>query len=326
MAWTSSLRNLYGRAKFFAARKVKGTDEIKRAKLLINPMAGEGKVKQAVRKIQRALAAYAPDIHADIFFTRQKGDAANAAREAVAQGYQLVIVAGGDGAMNEVVQGLAESHLPLGIIPMGTSNVCAQEIGIPRDIEKACAVLGAGNVRRVDLGKAGDRYFLWLAGVGIDALVAKEITPEAKDNLGVFAYFMFAFRHARSIPYFSVSMDLLGKRESFSRAFAVIVGNATTYDGNLKIRSAQAMDDGFLDVVVAQRMPLIAILRQMFWFFIGRRTYYRDVKYLDVKHYRVKSIRVDSFPPVLIHTDGEVIGETPSTFHVVPKALSLIVP
>jgi len=299
--------------------------EAKKVKLIINPLAGEGKVKKAVRQIRKSLHRYAPHLKVDIFFSRKMGDLSVTAKESVDEGYEIVIAAGGDGAINEVVQGLANTPIVLGIIPLGTANVFAEEIEIPKDIDQACKILASGEVRRVDLGKAGEHYFLWMASMGTDAQLAKDLTSEVRERLGVFAYFWFAVNRLNKIKFSQIKFNLEG-REIKERAFITVIGNAASYDGDLKIRSLESIDDGYLDVCLYTKPTVLGVIRGILRFLGKRYTYYKDVKYWGVKHYRVKKVLIESEPPIWVQTDGEVIGETPVEFTIVPQALSVILP
>lgn len=308
---------------YYLAKKYK--PRAKTIRVLMNPLSGKGMAKEAVSEIKEAFAKYMPDVKLEILFSRSQGDLAALARKSVEEKCEVVCAAGGDGAVNEVVQGLAGSLVALGIIPLGTGNAFAQEMNIPHNIDGAVDVLASGKVHRVDLGKVGERYFLWLAGIGADALVAQELTPEMKDTLGVFSYFVFAMKHVKKIPFFDVKI-ISGGREIKSRALCVIAGNATSYDGKLQIKSTDSLDDGYLDVCVAEKVTTLGILRQILFFMAGRREYYRDIEYFGVKYFKAKRIRVETTPAVYVHTDGEVVGQTPVECVIIPKMLSVILP
>lgn len=299
------------------------------ARLIINPLAGEGKTKKALRTIKQALKENAPSLDVEITFSRQKGDFAVAAKEAAGQGKEIVICAGGDGAINEVIQGLAHTNAALGILPLGTANVFAQEIGIPKDMDAACTILETGVQRRVDLGKANGRYFIGFASCGVDALVAKEVHEnDAKDRIGAAAYVMFTMKHLKKIPYVKARVEIDGKEHIFNNALAIMVGNATSHvDGkNYTVKGIPSMDDGYLNLLIVQRVTFLGVARQIMFYLRGVMTYYKDAAYWDTKFFRAKNIKVHCDPAVLVHTDGEVVGETPYEFTVDEKALTLILP
>src|SRR5947208_11320903 len=122
--------------------------------------------------------------------TKEAGDARQQAREAVAQQVNVVIAAGGDGTINEIIQGLAGSETALGVLPFGTVNVWARETNMPLDNSGACAVVLHGKTRRIDLGKVDDRYFLLMVGIGLDAVIAQAVEKKPIKRLGVLGYLL----------------------------------------------------------------------------------------------------------------------------------------
>ncbi len=322
LKWGAGLAGIAGTG-YYLAKKYKSP--AKKIRVLMNPLSGRGEAKESVSELREAFAKYMPDVKLEILFSRSRDDMFALAKKSVEENCEIVCVAGGDGTINDVIQGLAGSSVTLGIIPTGTGNAFAQEMNIPHNIDGAVEVIASGKARRVDLGQCGGRYYLWLAGIGADALVAEELTPEMKDSLGVLAYFVFAMRHVKEIPYFDAKIILDGK-EIKSRTLCVIAGNATSYDGKLQIKSTESLDDGYLDVCVAEKVTAMGILRQMLFFMAGRREYYRDIEYFGVKYFKAKRVRVEASPSVFAHTDGEVVGRTPVECVIMPKMLSLILP
>jgi len=300
--------------------------EIKKVRLILNPIAGtSNNLRRLLRRIKTELNTADPDLQLKISLTGDSGDALLFAKEAVEEGYEMVITVGGDGTINEVVNGLVGSNTILGAIPLGTANVFAEELGIPINIEGACKLLLTGRIHRVDLGKIEDRYFLWIAGIGLDAYIAEHLAPIEKENLGIFAYFFFALRQLRKLKSYQVKIRINGK--SVTRdALCIIVGNAASYSSPLEISALSSISDGYLDILLFKRLTLSGIFRSIFWFTVGRRTYYRDVKYFDIEYFKVKDAFIDTYPKALAHADGEVVGTVPVNVTIFPKSLSIILP
>lgn len=297
----------------------------RRARLLLNPIAGEGRARRTFRLLREHLKKFLADYQFDIYFSRHPGDLSLCAREAVAKNYDLIVVAGGDGAINETLQGMVGSQVPLAILPRGTANIFCEELGIPKNLPQALEVIQTGQVRRIDIGVANSHYFSWLSGVGVDALVAQEVHLDIKDKLGIFAYILFALKHLGSIP----STTIRAKTEDGElreEAAALLVGNACSFSAPVRIQGAQVLNDGALDCCLVRRLSPLFILRGLLFFALGRRAYYRDLKYLDHIYFSAKAIQVESSPPAFIHLDGEVLGKTPVHYHILPQALSLITP
>ena len=154
--------------------------------IILNPAA---KGDQA-RKTLSQMVKLVPE--AKVFLTERPGHGERLAREAVAKGYRTIIAAGGDGTVNEVLNGLDPKVCTLGVLPVGTMNVLALELGIPPGLEKALEVIRAGKRKRLDLGLANERRFIQLAGVGLDAETVRRTHPNAKRAWGPWSYLMTA--------------------------------------------------------------------------------------------------------------------------------------
>jgi len=292
--------------------------------LIVNPAAGQGKPSEALVNLQIALGS----LLSDVMVTQGPGDAEKAAREA-AQGdrYDSVLVAGGDGTVNEVINGLlaGRSALPLGLIPLGTQNVLAHELGLPASagLQATAAILQAGRTRAIDIGRAGERHFALMAGFGFDAQVVREVLRPVKELIGPAAY-AFATVGALARCRSSSLRLTLDDEEIRSEAYLVVVANAASYAyRQIKLAPFAALDDGWLDVCVFERAPterfgfagqLMAVLA---------RRHLRDPR---VRYYRAKRIKIVSDPPIQGQWDGETGGMTPLAISILPHAVSVFVP
>ncbi len=300
------------------------------ALLIVNPAAGQGKPQDALESMQAALGPFV----GSVFVTQQAGDAEEAARQAAGQGFDAVLVAGGDGTVNEAVNGLmtavgSSAPLPLGLIPLGTQNVLASEIGMPAldDGSGIAALLRAGKTRRLDLGQAGTRYFALMAGFGFDAVVVREVLGPIKGLIGPAAYAFATLGALAKYQSTAITLTLDGE-EVRSEAFLVVVANAASYAyRQIKLAPFAAPDDGWLDICVFERskiaggMDRIGFASQMVS--VLARRHLRDP---SVRYYRARTITLSSQPPISGQVDGESFGQTPVTIRVVPHALSVFVP
>ena len=156
-----------------------------KALLIINPTAGRRR-GSPLEEIQRGLSQ--PFVDLAVHLTTGPGDATVAAQQASQDGFDLVVAAGGDGSLNEVANGLVGSDVELGLIPVGTENVLARELGVPLTPTLACQHLLDTLPRKIDVGKVNERYFVCFAGIGFDAHVAHRLTPERKRSMGAAGY------------------------------------------------------------------------------------------------------------------------------------------
>ncbi|MBC7223810.1 MAG: diacylglycerol kinase family lipid kinase [Anaerolineae bacterium] len=272
--------------------------------------------------------------------THGPGDAVTYAREAVAQGCDVAIAAGGDGTVGEVAHGLAGSETALGVLPLGTSNVWAKEVGIPSAsyllppqvraslgmgapwLVPAARVLVEGRRVRVDLGRVNGRHFLMWAGVGLDARVAEEVdhNPQAKRRLGRLAFYLAGIYTA--MAYRGVRADVwVDGRRVTRRVILAVVSNIQLYGGVVRISPLAKLDDGLLDACIFQGSGVLSTARHLVSVFAGRHL--RDPQ---VDFHEAQRVEVRPATPLPVHADGDFIGHTPAVVEVVPQSLTVVVP
>jgi diacylglycerol kinase (ATP) len=166
-----------------------------------------------------------------------------------------VVVAGGDGTLNAVLQGLAGRGTPLGIVPVGTANNTARALGLPTDLEEACAAAAGSTTRRIDLGKVNDRWFFTTASLGISVAVTRLLTSDLKRRWGKLAYAYTALRAVLERRAFDADI-IAGPQRLQLRAVQIVVGNGRYYGSALPVAEDAEIDDGWLDLyAVAPRRP-----------------------------------------------------------------------
>lgn len=257
----------------------------------------------------------------ELWLTSAPGDARVLARSAVEQHTSVVIVAGGDGTINEVIQELAGSETALGVLPTGTVNVWAREMGIPLDIAKAREVLVHGQARRVDLGLINDRYFLLMVGIGFDGEVTQAVERKPLKRLGVLGYVLAALWFGTGYLGFPLTISTDGAEPVRTRALQVIIGNTQLYAGAFKFTWLARCDDGLLDLCVVYKRGPLGRLIVLFDFALRR-----EHRRLWVRYNTCKTITIETREPVAIQVDGDPAGYTPATLTVIPGALNVIVP
>lgn len=278
--------------------------------VILNPAARSERAKSAWRRIEKLP-------NCTVRTTTGPGDALEVAAQAVRDGFKTIVAAGGDGTVNEVVNGLVGSDVALGILPVGTMNVFAAELGLPGDLEEAWAIIQAGRTRRVDLLRANQQYFVQLAGVGLDAQVVQATSWEAKKNFGPLSYLISAAQiAAQKPPKLLVEADGQVREGSF-----VLIGNGRYYGGPVAFFKEARIDDGKLDVLIFKNLAYLDIARYVANVFMGKHTQLHDVEYFQTK----KAI-VRSEEDVPVEVDGEVVAKLPVTFRVSSRKLRVVVP
>jgi YegS/Rv2252/BmrU family lipid kinase len=253
-----------------------------------------------------------------------------AAADAVREGFDVIVAAGGDGTVHEVVNGLSEvcgcwDRVRLGILPVGTMNVFARELGIPLRLEEAWKVILRGQVRDVDLPSVqyhsgtvvGCRRFVQLAGAGLDARATECVTWSLKRKLGWLAYLWTA---CRALAEHQSVIRIQGP-ELEAKGQLVLIGNGRFYGGSLTAFPTARNDDGLLDIVVLPKVTLRTILvlsAGMAW---RTRRPIRGVQNLQARHFTLSSAQ-----RVPLELDGEAVGELPATFSLAPRCLKVLAP
>lgn len=294
---------------------------ILKARAICNPASGGG--GYSPEEVRRALDGF----ELEWIETEQKGDAREAAREWT-EG--LLIVVGGDGTVNETVNGLGLAGFPpdvtLGLLPTGTGNDLAATLGIPEDHESAVETLRQRRVRTLDAAKVnstgiGERYFINVATGGLGAEISGVTDKDTKGRWGKLAYFRASLELAREFDVQKISLTLDGK-ERRVRAVNVAIGNCRYSGGGWLAAPTANPEDGLLDVVVIEDVGLGEVLG------LAPAALARS-DYIDkegVFHARAKEVRVGSKPgDMQFTTDGEVIGDEPANFSVIPGAIRLVV-
>jgi YegS/Rv2252/BmrU family lipid kinase len=251
--------------------------------------------------------------------TERIGHATEFARDAAARGVDVAIANGGDGTVNEVVNGIAGSDTALAVLPGGTANVWAGEIGIKKKPMEAIRVALEGERRRVDLGVANGRYFLLMAGVGFDAEIVPRVNPAWKRRIGAASYIVSGTRAIFGATHRHATVVIDGET-SETDLYWMLVSNTRSYGGITDIMFRARVDDGLFDVGIMHRGGL-------------RRMIIDGVRVLRKKHedsanidyLRVRTVEVLT-PGIPVQLDGEAGGETPMRFEIAPLALNVIVP
>ena len=233
---------------------------------------------------------------------------------------ELVIVGGGDGTLNAAIEGLIDTKLPLGILPMGTANDLARTLGIPTSLPEACQVIASDRVRLIDLGWVNGKHFFNVASLGLSVQITERLTKEVKQRWGVFAYAFTALQALWSARPFRAQIII--NNESFSvKTIQIAVGNGRYYGGGMTVAEDATIDDRRLDLYsleIKNWWNIIALLPAMRQGNHGRLP--------NVRAWEAQEIEVYTSKRRPINTDGEITTHTPAKFRVIPKALAVIAP
>ncbi|MFL6277082.1 MAG: diacylglycerol/lipid kinase family protein [Blastocatellia bacterium] len=291
------------------------------AVIIYNPMSGRaGSRAENARHMTGLLAARG--IRAEAYATTGPDDATRLAREAVSQGVETIISYGGDGTLNEVIQGMARRTAALAIWPGGTSNVVARDLGMPFTAERLADVIAAGKTIRVALGLAlraeTQRYFLMMAGIGLDASIARSVNKRLKRRAGELAYWVSGIKHLFTWPAELFTINVDGQR--FESAFAII-GNGKGYGGGMLLTPNARLDEPLFEVYILPVLRSnVAYLRVLSACMRGKP------EASGATMIKGRRVEANSSHAPWVQADGEVIGPLPMRFEVVPDALTLIVP
>jgi diacylglycerol kinase (ATP) len=290
----------------------------KRAILIYNPAARRLLRGRAAKLQQIEKALSAAGIAVEMAATERSLHAAQLAREAVKAQPDLIIACGGDGTVNEIISGMAKSHIPLLVLPGGTANVLAKDVGIPKDFRRSIQLTHTGIIRRIALGKVKDRYFVCMAGVGVDAGIVAAVNSDLKRKLGEGAFWVAGFKQlfAYAFPSFQLVID----GQTHTGTFAVIA-RARSYGGPLSIAPHADLFSSRFDICLYTGSSRWSYLRYCLFTLLGKHLSLSDVTYLQATQ-----VEAGGNSEVWYQLDGELAGKLPQKFSIETDALSLIVP
>lgn len=296
---------------------------IRRATLISNPKTGRYGARR-LRPIQDVAAQLqALGLEVDLKLTTAPGEATEIAARAARNGSSDVIVAGGDGTINEAIQGVAGTAARLAIIPRGTGNVLARELKLPLDDEQATVVAARGNARRIHLGRAiveatgVSRLFVLMAGIGLDASVVQRVQPQLKKHIGRGAFWVSGLSHLADWRPSAFTLEIEG--QEYKGTFAAI-GKAARYGGDLFITPGARLEEPEFEICIIETTSRATYLRLLSYAVrTGMPRNKPGVRF-------VKAARVEAKGDAPVQVDGELIGTLPMRFEIASESLEVIVP
>jgi diacylglycerol kinase (ATP) len=297
------------------------------ASLIYNPAAGAYNVESTLPDILARLQEYGWQV--DLCRTYHRGDIARLTQAAMQQERQVVLVAGGDGSLNEAANVLAHSQTNLGVLPTGTGNVFARQLGMPipspwklGKLVNAAQALAEGQVQTIDLGRTAGRYFVLWSGTGLDAEISASIEPKRPviRRAGLVGYAAQVIKAA--LRYHGAPMTIEVDGETIhTHALLAVATNGPLYGVYFRIAPKAILDDGYLDLIILNGENLFSKIARVFYLLL-RRVESDPQAILR----RARCIQVTTPTPIPVHVDGEPLTRTPVTIEVVPQSLRILAP
>ena len=288
--------------------------------IILNPAAG------SVNDVDTLVARIRRIPNAQVFISANAGDAIHATKKALRHGYDMIVAAGGDGTLNEVVNALPESDrkIALGLIPLGTGNDFARTFDIPTDIDDAIAVIAAHHIRPIDLVRFKSdevRYFVNVSAGGFSGLVGEKLTPEMKKTWGPLAYLRGAAAALSDLRAYRTTVSLDNTESLKFDLYDVLIANGRYVGGGTNIAPEASVDDGMLDVILIREQSAaeLAVLA-------ARLALGNHLSTEGVVFRRAKRVTVNAEPRMQFNVDGELVGNDPAEFEVLPRELQFVVP
>lgn len=293
---------------------------------IVNPAAGRPDGGASWRATERALRA--AGVSLELQHTNEPGHGAELARLALQAGWRRLIVAGGDGSVNEVVQGIMTAGIPdtrevtLALAPRGTGNDWARTLGVPRSPQGAAALIASGRTRLHDVGaidfpEAGDRrWFINVAGAGYDAWVTEHVPQPVPSTFTYLGIALKGLAQYRS-PEFRIATAEGHRLEG--RMLLAFVANAQYCGSRMHVAPCARIDDGRFDVVAVRELSLLQVLPKLAKLYGGR-----ILGDPAVRHLQSAGVRIETDPPVYVQADGQIVGRTPAEFSLRPQALAVV--
>ncbi len=291
-----------------------------RAVLINNPAAGRQKgAHEQIAQFRQMLAEQG--IALDVLTTSVPGEATRLARQAISGGAECLIVRGGDGTVNEVLQGIVGEPVTLALWPAGTANVLAEVLGLPRRLPDVVRMIAEHHTRCLSLGRANGRYFVLMVGMGLDASIVREVNPWLKRHLGLLAYWVAGVKH---LFMWKAPMFTLELGDHRIRATFAAIANVPSYGGGIRMAPDARPDSEELRAcVITSRSRLLYLFLYLPLAFLGWHIHQPGVLYVSVQRGRAYA---DPEMAIPFQVDGELAGTLPVEFEVVPRALRVVVP
>jgi len=295
---------------------------MEKIKIIYNPNSGRQIVQKNIPNLVEFLNKN--NYHVDIFPTGKQWDAMHAASDACRDKYDIVIAIGGDGTVNEVVNGImGNTYRPkLAVYPAGTVNDFANYLKIPRMMEEFGQLITRGNTIKVDVGLGGDRYFLNVAAAGLLTDVAYKVSSESKTVLGKFAYYLEGIKELPKQMFKPIKIRMrIGEVEEDREVLFFLLANSASVGGFRYIAPEASINDGKFDLLIVEKSEFIDVASIFVKALIGNHTNHPNLEYIQVDGLSVKWDE-----EIYVDLDGEQAGKLPMNFEIKKEDNELLIP
>lgn len=291
----------------------------KTAFAIINPATGQHSLKGLTRQLEKR--ARKLDIDLECKVTERPEHATELARECCANNIDIIVAVGGDGTVSEVVTGTIGTDIPVGIVPTGSTNMIAKDLGLPRRISPAIEIaLGKGTPTPFDVGKIGETTFMHMAGAGYDAQIMHEASSVWKRRIGWPAYLWPAIKHLRSTS-FRVEIDIDGKVQSMDARMVLCAIGGSIVHPRFSVGSGINRTDGLLDICVYNPPNAVMAVSALGWILLRKPERSRWQR-----QFRGKKVVLRSDQPVVFEADGNPLGELPVVVEMLDSPVYILAP
>ena len=293
------------------------TKHARRVCMIVNPISGRGRARLRAEKVQKDLTDAGCEVRS--FTTEEAGHAVDLARSAAREETDVLLVCGGDGTVNEAVQGLAGSRTALAVMPLGTANVLGHELGLSRHPRRVTDLVLHGRRRKLDLGRCGEWYFICMASVGFDAFVTQHMARRRTGSISYLSYLRPVWDAFWDYPFEPLKVRVDGEPVDAS-VYHIVIGNTRSYGGPFTLTPLAHANDGRLDGCAFGRPGRFWLACYMSAAVVQVHHRFGSVRYMRGRRFEVTAER-----PVAVQLDGDFRTRTPVTFDVVPDAITVLI-
>lgn len=297
-----------------------------KVKFILNPSSGKQIVQQNLDRMIGNLILKGIIKYVDVFTTKTKFDGLQEVQKMKEGEYDLIIAVGGDGTVNEVVNGVmkGQNKTPIAILPAGTVNDFANWLEIPKDVEGFAQMIRNNKKIKVDVGKINNQYFINVAAGGLLTNVGYKVSTDLKTVLGRFAYYVEGMKEIPKQMFKSINLEIHAEEmETKEEILMFLVMNTPTVGGFKKMAPKAKIDDGLLDVCIIKKSDLSQILSLFVQTMKGEHIHHPKVQYIQTSKIELKNLEGERID---LDLDGEQRGTLPATIEVIPRAIDVIAP